>query len=53
MRSLEANVFKIIGIAVTGAVVLGALRSDRARGAVQIIGGVAGGVSTITRDFLR
>lgn len=53
MHSLEANVFKIIATAVTGAVVLGALRSDRAQGVARIIGASAGAVSTISRDFLR
>ncbi len=53
MRSLEANVFKIIGIAVTGAVILGAMRSDRASGAARIIGATGSAVNSITAGFLR
>ncbi len=53
MGDLERNIFKFLGLAVTGAVLLGVLRSDRARGAAGLITATGQATTGIIRQFVQ
>lgn len=52
MSSLERDVFKFFGLIITGAVLLGVLRPDRARGGAGLISAAVGGVRDTAKIFV-